>query len=68
MLTATTKGLGPFNPAIRLNGQLWVLKGTSFPGEDTAGTHAQLMVDTINDRVVDMLRMGGFMPTADVVR
>jgi hypothetical protein len=54
MLIATTKGLGPFKPAIRMNGVLYVLD-QSFDNEDEAHAFANDLCQAIDEKAFEMI-------------
>ena len=63
---STTFGTGPFFPAIRYYGRLWIAK-VSFESEDEANSVADGVVTYLNSQAVDYMNKLGYEPSKHVV-
>jgi len=57
---ATTVGLGPFYPAIRITGVLWVNRSVSFDNEDAAHNAAIIILNRLQYRQTAQLKQAGY--------
>lgn len=62
-MIATTHGVGPFYPAIRWYGRLWVAQ-VSFDSEVDAHAVADDVVCLLNSRATECINGLGYMPQA----
>lgn len=59
MLIATTKGLGPFKPAIKMYDSLYVLDN-SFVSEDEAAAFANELCMLIDEKAIEIITVAGY--------
>lgn len=60
---ATSFGIGPFNPAIRYYGRLWICERVSFENEDAAYSAAEGVVTYLNSQNVEYMNKLGYEPS-----